>query len=500
MTQTSGHFTRLIQLALVAVALVMPIFGATTVVVKTQVSPAGQTNATEPSVAVDRSDGTVYVAWQASGSHVARSDDGGRTWTQLPSSGADNGDVDVRVGGPTPCSMLTATCTPGTHRVYLTTIESTPLELQTKLAYSDNRGASWTLNNLAAFNPSFVDRPWIAVYPSTTSANQDQVYVAYHDFSVSQINVAASNDGGQTFGPSIDVLAENGLAFANSFCNTVPSGIEVDPETGEVYVEWITSTPVANTTQGCNLSQVQPFNEVWVAHSAPATGTGAMAMTSWLNDAHLIFDGGPNLNTDDIFASLAVDDSGNPGVHGNVYAAFSANIIESIFNIRFMRSSDKAVNWGGSYQANGDPGTHFFPWMAAGSTGSVDMIWLNTPDSAPTDGAGSQWFATFAQVTNALSAPSFSQTNVSGSTMHVGGICTNGLFCISPTANGSGNRGLADSISVAIDRGGGAALVWTDQGSVLHGPTHITYACVTGPQSAIAGANAALSCKGPTGP
>jgi len=47
-----------------------------------QVSSSSQTNATEPSVAVDRSDGTVYVAWQASGTHVARSDDGGRTFTE----------------------------------------------------------------------------------------------------------------------------------------------------------------------------------------------------------------------------------------------------------------------------------------------------------------------------------------------------------------------------------------------------------------------------------
>src|SRR5437588_8722053 len=44
------------------------------------VSPPDETNATEPSVAVDRSDGTIYVAWQASGTHVARSDNGGRSF------------------------------------------------------------------------------------------------------------------------------------------------------------------------------------------------------------------------------------------------------------------------------------------------------------------------------------------------------------------------------------------------------------------------------------
>src|SRR5438046_6638098 len=49
-----------------------------------QVSPSSETNATEPSVAVDRSDGTEWVAWQASGTHVARSDDGGHTFVQTP--------------------------------------------------------------------------------------------------------------------------------------------------------------------------------------------------------------------------------------------------------------------------------------------------------------------------------------------------------------------------------------------------------------------------------
>src|SRR2546426_10598342 len=106
-----------------------------------QVSPPAQTNATEPSVAVDRADGTVYVAWQASGTHVARSDDGGRTFTQELSK-SDVGDVDIRVGGPTPCAAITATCIPGKHRVYVSSIEELPLPLQTHLAYSDDRGAN----------------------------------------------------------------------------------------------------------------------------------------------------------------------------------------------------------------------------------------------------------------------------------------------------------------------------------------------------------------------
>jgi hypothetical protein len=92
--------------------------------------------------------------------------------------------------------------------------------------------------------------------------------------------------------------------------------------------------------------------------------------------------------------------------------------------------------------------------------------------------------------------PKVNQTSASSNVMHVGGICTAGIFC---TVTG-GNRELADSISIAIDRGGSAGLVWTDQSNVLHGSTHNTYGCVTAQQSAIARANPGLSCKGPAGP
>jgi hypothetical protein len=463
-----------------------------------QVSPSDQTNATEPSVAIDRSDGTVYVAWQAGGTHVARSDDGGRTFVQTPVNdpfGSDVGDVDIRVGGPTPCATPTSTCIPGTHRVYVSSLEEVPLALQVHVAYSDDRGAHFTVDEVAAVNPSFIDRPWIAVFPSRVSASQDQVYVAYHDFSASQINVAASNDGAQTFGPSVDVLAANGLAQSQSFCNTVPSDIEVDPRTGEVYVQWITADPVANTTQGCNISQAQDFHQVWIAHSPPAVGTGPATVTTW--DAHQVFDGGPSTNTDEIFATLAVDDSGVAGMPGNVYSAFADNLsAPDAFDIWFAHSADRAQTWTRPVRANSDKGTHFFPWIAAGSTGRVDFIWLATPDLTPSDAEQSPWQTEFAQtITGTAAAPRFAQSAASTSVMHVGGICTSGIFC---TASG-GNRDLADSISIAVDRGGSAALAWTDQGRVLHGPTHIEYACVTAGQSADASANPGLSCKGPGG-
>lgn len=466
--------------AVAALALPGPALAATGFT--TQVSPAGETNATEPSVAVDRSDGTVYVAWQASGTDVARSDDGGRSWVQTPIAdlfGRDVGDVDVRVGGPTPCALATGSCLPGTHRVYVSSLEKLPLLLQTHLAYSDDRGAHWTINEVAAVNPSFIDRPWLAVHPSSVSANQDDVYIAYHDFSISQIWVASSHDGGQTFAQT-NVFATDPLAEVQSFCNTIPSDIEVDQHTGEVYVQWITADPVANTTEGCNISQAENFHQVWVAHSAD----GGLI---W--DSHQVADTGSATNTDEIFATLAVD------AGGNVYSVFPDNITwPDHFDIWFSHSSDKAQTWSTPVKVNSDKGTHYFPWIAAGSAGRIDFIWLNSPDYTPTDGEQSPWWTSFGQTIDATDAtPRFNQTSASSSVMHVGGICTNGIFC---TVN-SGNRDLADSISIAIDRGGSAALVWTDQGRILHGPTHIEYGCVTSQQTADTTANQGLSCRGP---
>jgi len=84
----SGNFMCLVSLAIAVPALFLlahstdqllrasVAFASDFTSFRQQVSPSSQSNATEPSVAVDRSDGTVYVAWQASGSHVGRSDDG----------------------------------------------------------------------------------------------------------------------------------------------------------------------------------------------------------------------------------------------------------------------------------------------------------------------------------------------------------------------------------------------------------------------------------------
>jgi hypothetical protein len=245
---------------------------------------------------------------------------------------------------------------------------------------------------------------------------------------------------------------------------------------------------------GCNISQSENFHQVWVARSSPATGTGAAATTNW--HSYQVYDGGPLENTDQIFAALAVDDSGDKGVPGTVYAAFSLNHTNtSTFDIWMTHSINQGQNWSAPTIVNHGPGTHYFPWLAAGSKGRVGVIWYHSPDYTPTDAEQSPWnVLTSLTLNGRAKSPVFTQAEVDH-IAHVGAICTHGIAC-----TGTGNRDLADSISIAIDRGGALVLVWTDQGKVLNGDTLIRYGCVSGVGSALAGANTALACKGPASP
>ena len=72
-----------------------------------------------------------------------------------------------------------------------------------------------------------------------------------------------------------------------------------------------------------------------------------------------MFDGGPTTNTDEIFATLAVDNSGTPGVGGNVYSVFTDNLRgANVFDIWFSHSRNKGVTWNAPVLVNSDKGTH----------------------------------------------------------------------------------------------------------------------------------------------
>jgi hypothetical protein len=164
-------------------------------------------------------------------------------------------------------------------------------------------------------------------------------------------------------------------------------------------------------------------------------------------------------------------------------------------------SSDGGSTWDGggglisgsaakAYRVNPSTeiGTHWFPAIAAGDPGKVDVAYLRTSEILPTDPFGKadpggcagpgpangnpttfppacSWNLYGAQSTNLTLSPgsaTWSTTQITSTPMHIGDICNLGIFCVAP----SSNRNLLDFISEALDAQGCAHIAYADDNTV----------------------------------
>jgi hypothetical protein len=234
---------------------------------------ASAAGGTEPQVAV-AADGTRYVMTGAnttgsSGSiRVFRSVDGGPwrpTPAQLPG---------VRVAGPD-----VAIVTSGRRVIAL---EEDSLALSLVVAWSDDRGASWTASQ-GLPQLADQDRPWLAVGPHGV------VTLLFHNgFSSNATHnmyVETSTDNGATFGAPVPVTLPGTAAWLDLQCadSGGPSALLANPRTGRLYAVWGSRHgPVG----GCGVNPPTPFTlvpatRVWVATSptgAAGTWTSSLAV------------------------------------------------------------------------------------------------------------------------------------------------------------------------------------------------------------------------------
>ncbi len=279
-----------------------------------------------------------------------------------------------------------------------------------------------------------VDRQWTAasnLSPVPTGYTGPEVVLMYHDFyGPSQIWVNISKDGGVTFGPPIEVLANANPTNAQTFiaqgftlCNTVPAGVQIVkpglPHAGRIYVSWI-SVDLPSNANGCNLSMDQSFHTAWIAYSDDngSTWTPQMAYDSGI---------GHDMSTP--FASFTVDNQGNPYMAFNTPApgenpvlcgtesdaglvqtdgtcAFNTDVVwcqcggsTVTFDDGTGLVSGSAAN---AYQANpavpancptdasrpAACGTNIYATIAAGDPGKVDVSYLHTSEIVPTGALG----------------------------------------------------------------------------------------------------------------
>src|SRR5207249_4061675 len=163
-------------------------------------------------------------------------------------------------------------------------------------------------------------------------------------------------------------------------------------------------------------------------------------------------------------------------------------------------SSDGGSTWDGggglirgsaarAYRVNSpaETGTHFFPAIAAGNPGQVDVAYLRTTEILPTDPLGKAdpggcagsdatgnpptfppacpWNLYTAQSVNLANGPSgatWAVSQITTTAMHIGDICNLGIFC----TPGLSNRHLLDFNMSALDPQGCNHIAYADDNTV----------------------------------
>ena len=470
----------------------------------------------EPSIAANRL-GELYDTTPSGGTILYKSTNHGGTWTKATTADASSGDDCV--------------FTDQSNALYLCNLagSQSTAPLQADVWKSLDDGTSWMYGNNTidmgvgtnvcgtSCSPAGVDRDWADAYiPPHGTTNTATVVLMYHDFyGPSQIWVNVSTDGGKTFGPPEDILAnftsnsadQAAVARADSACNTVPTGLRIEktgPHPGRIYASWIASDP-ESVGSGCNVTMVQAFHNLFVAWSDDGGAT-------WT--PQLAYDAGIGHDASTPFASFTLDDQGNPYIGfatpgpsdnpGTCAAESTAGTVQSdpscAYHMWVVWSPDGGGTWDGggglvpgsaaaAYEV--DPSskaqTDVFPAISAGDPGKVDVAWLHTGETEPTDALGKflpggcagpgngnpttypptcSWNLYAGQSLDLTAPPGqavWATRAVTTTPMHVGDICNLGIACIAPASN----RNLLDFISETVDPTTGLAhIAYADDNTV----------------------------------
>jgi hypothetical protein len=439
----------------------------------------------EPSVAVDRYAGGADNAYSCGPlgvgfpgfSYFFRSTDLGATW-RLPLQDPIFGRAVTEEQGGGDCHVSVGQVT---HRVFFVDLAG-PDET---INISDDRGQSFTSGPLGSgFAPGTIDdRPWLAVdelRPDGVQKVYDS-FINFTDIVNPTLAVAISNDDG--------TIGTYGEGPCNDTTINVPAASDDDPTacpdpvdkmlqvagptvvdlygTHNVYIPYIRGTSIIP-----GLTAGPPWS-LWIARSTDGGTTWTRRLVAELGDH----------NPSNIFPEMTVDKA------GNLYFTWSQSQgpLEDVSggsgffgeqDVYYAFSTNHGDTWSPPInltKENGDSAV--FPWMVAGDPGQVDLVYykantgLNSnvafvdasgnPCPDPNSDCGGSpnsavWNTYFAQSQNALNTgANFKSVQITDHPNHLGQICTLGLAC-------SGNRNLADFISVDLDHLGAANVVWTD--------------------------------------
>lgn len=453
-----------------------PVFGREVVVDHQRV-------AGEPSLTIDSQD-RIYVSapygFSTTASFVWSSLDHGQSFHLVPGDLATFGKPTTCIGGGDTSLALDSV-----GRLYLADLQGLT---NTSNSVSADQGATW-LTTCNSDNNLGVDRPWLATFgdPAVGGALYqviDQVgqCVTACDQNMGQIGsnivqITRSQDG-VTFTPlpaqqiepdgivsGIVTDASGGVyvahtAFVDASGNVAGSDANGNDNAIVVvrFPNGYNSTVPTPLASGQTLCQMQPQTcTTEVVYRAPLSAAGNSTATVGQDFAPIAIDRSGNLYV--VWSQSPVDSTGNNSGSSQIYIAVSTT---------------HGATWGAPVRvtaATPSLQTNLFPWIAAGDSGRVDIVWYGTPTlgSCPSQPCGpgalstAHWSVMMAQSLNAVAnglpnkAPSFATTHVSEVSNHFGEICTMGIGCTT-----GGDRGLADFLSVTVGLKGEANVVWSD--------------------------------------
>jgi hypothetical protein len=351
------------------------------------------------------------------------------------------------------------------------------------ISKSTDGGATWFspgTNGAAGEVSVSTDRQWMTA--DRSGANQT-VYLWEHEFvtQVLRMNALTNDTAWSPFASGMtdpELIAPPGSTIQN----TVPGPAFVDPATHQVY-GFLSASTVTTNAIGAPAGKLP---NVWEADGA-GTFTSPLPPGPFTN--HPVFKGvidSPTnpappagtatvgSNTANLFNGATIDSA------GNIYATWATpNARTGLYDIWFASSHDHGQTFYGPFRINQNGIQGNMPWIAAGDSGRVDIVFYGTTGTEdPSTTTNDQWNVFFAQSLNANSRePVFTVSQASDHVSHIGQICNIGILC-GPSPLNQTTRNLLDFFQVAIGPDGLANIAYTDTGSQPAGAQsrHVSYA------------------------
>jgi hypothetical protein len=349
--------------------------------------------------------------------------------------------------------------------VYFGDLEGALTELDCSV--SNDQGNTWR-KNPACVPFTGTDRQWLAVdngadhTVGATGAADNTVFYAFHDVALGHLIFSSPGStgltdptGGLVFTPAVGSTTGTGLFYSGGGnCGE----LVFDPVARNLYY------PCAATDH----------IEVSVAHVNPGQRTGLTFTTKVLSNS-------PGGAVSNLFPPLSVDTA------GNVYVVWSdpAN-----HNLYYQYSVNQGNAWSSTVKVNTPPAkSNVFAWAEAGTAGNLVAVWLGNDSNTLSDNmpnwqsnaagaAAFPWYGYVALIKNANTpSPAIDQNRFTAKPMHYGQICNGGIGC----TVSSGDRVMADFLSVDLAPDGAIQIMFNDVSSQFHGAHLFLARQLTGP-------------------